>query len=48
MAREAFAKGTFLLGKFECGLSHKAVDGQTYQVTILEWCLGICREHFQE
>lgn len=47
-AREAFAKGTFLLGKFECGLSHKAVDGQTYQVTILEWCLGICREHFQE
>lgn len=46
--REAFAKGTFLLGKFRCGLSDKAVDGKTYQVIIVEWCLGICTERFQE
>lgn len=51
MPREAFPRGIFLLGKFQCGLSDTgchSVDGQTYQATILEWCPGICKEHFQE
>lgn len=46
--QEGFCKENILTGQFRCGLSDKAVGGQTHQVTILEWCSGICKEHFQE